>query len=322
MVVVGYDMSGRAGGYCIARYDGGGGGCGMYGQYGMSKVETIMLKFRPIAPKPVAAGSGGSATGSEEYVKCGRSKRKYVRVNNNKQKKNNNIKKVKASSSPDVTTQQSQPVVTLPLLPETPDRKENKPVTCFPSDLVSHVETTVSTLKTPVWLSFNKLNHLNQKQIRVDTVGTKHVRQPQVVSNVTVECVTDTWVDSEGLGSTDEERVKSMEKDTCPGFISDGEDRVVWTNKAYRQMAGVRGHVVDGDDMTVVLVRKDKLTPLPVTYPGFTCKVKVTSAANSQEQQTPSPLSPTLTLPCDVWRMERGACAWRLDVKAALSLGR
>ncbi|XP_076915591.1 uncharacterized protein LOC143574998 [Bidens hawaiensis] len=312
-------MSGRGGGYCIARYGGGGvGGCGMYG---MSKVETIMLKFCPIAPKPVAAGSGGSATGSEEYVKCGRSKRKYVRVNKKKKDNINNNKKArtKASSSPAVTADpsQSQPVVTLPLLPET--RSERKqPVTCFP-DLVSPLETTVSTLKTPVWLSFNnnKLNHMNQEQIRVDTVGVKPSRQPKVVSSVTVECVTDTWVDSEGLGRTDEERVKNMEKDTCPGFISDGEDRVVWTNKAYRQMAGVRGHVVDGDDMAVVLVRKDKLTPLPVTYPAFTCKVKVTSAAN-----TPSPLSPTLTLPCDVWRMERGACAWRLDVKAALSLGR
>ncbi|XP_076934112.1 uncharacterized protein LOC143600254 [Bidens hawaiensis] len=303
-------MSGRSGGYCIARY-GGGGGCGMYG---MSKVETIMLKFRPIAPKPVAAGSGGSATGSEEYVKCGRSKRKYVRVNKNKRKKEDiNINKKKKKASPAVTT---QPVVTLPLLPETPDRKENK------SDLMSPVQTTiVSTLKTPVWLSFNKLNNLNPKQIRVDTVGLKPSRQPQVVSNVTVECVTDTFVDSEGLGRTDEERVKNMEKDTCPGFISDGEDRVVWTNKAYRQMAGVGRHVTDGEDIAVVLVRKDKLTPLPVTYPAFTCKVKVTSAANSQEQ-TPSPLSPTLTLPCDVWRMERGACAWRLDVKAALSLGR
>ncbi|KAI3761410.1 hypothetical protein L1987_51825 [Smallanthus sonchifolius] len=111
-----------------------------------------------------------------------------------------------------------------------------------------------------------------------------------------------------------------MEKDTCPGFISDGQDRVVWTNKAYRQMAGV-GHVVNGDDIAVVLVRKDKWTPSPVTYPAFTCKVKVTSAPHS-DRQTPPQCSPTLTLPCDVWRMEHGACAWRLDVKAALSLGR
>ncbi|KAK7858074.1 hypothetical protein CFP56_014543 [Quercus suber] len=30
----------------------------------------------------------------------------------------------------------------------------------------------------------------------------------------------------------------------------------------------------------------------------------------------------SITLPCDVWRMDGGGFAWRLDVKAALSLGR
>ncbi|KAI3727027.1 hypothetical protein L1987_66835 [Smallanthus sonchifolius] len=128
-------------------------------------------------------------------------------------------------------------------------------------------------------------------------------RLPQVVSYVTVECVTDTWVDRDVLGCTDEEIMMNMEKDTCPGFISDGQDRVVWMNKAYRLMVGE-------DDVAVVLVRKDKWSRSAVTYPGFTCKVRVTFGG------------PTLTLPCDVWRMEIGTFAWRLDVKAALSLGR
>ncbi|CBI15623.3 unnamed protein product, partial [Vitis vinifera] len=37
------------GGCCIARYAGG--------AYDMSKVDRIMLRFRPIAPKPTSAGS-------------------------------------------------------------------------------------------------------------------------------------------------------------------------------------------------------------------------------------------------------------------------
>ncbi|KAL8217512.1 hypothetical protein R6Q57_020885 [Mikania cordata] len=301
-------MNGKAGGYCIARYD----GCGIYD---MSKVDSIMLKFRPIAPKPVAAGcgSGSSSTTTANgngYVKCGRSKRRYVRVNKNKIKKENFKKscddktRLKASSF-------SHPVVTLSLLPETPNRDENKPVTGV-TDQVSVVHDNKRASPPPpsppaVWLSFN--NHVK-----------KPARRPQVVSNVTVECLTDTWVDLEGLGCTDEERVMNMEKDTCPGFISDGQDKVVWTNEAYRQMAG-GGHVVDGEDVQVVLVRKDKWISSPVTYPAFTCKVRVTSSPLGG-RKTPSPSSPTLTLPCDVWRMARGACAWRLDVKAALSLGR
>ncbi|KAK1422372.1 hypothetical protein QVD17_25452 [Tagetes erecta] len=280
-----------SGGYCISRYGGGGGGGGGYGQmHGLSKVDNIMLKFRPIAPKPVPASSvsGDSKTGNNDvYVNCGRSKRKYVRVNKTKIQKNNNCKRRK------------KPVVTLSLLPETPIPD---PVAKLP-DLdplkLSLSPVCITNASPPMWFGFEKPEPL-----------TTHV----FVTHVMVECVTDTCVDVQMLGCTDEERLMNMEKDTCPGFISDGQDRVVWMNKAYRQMAG-------GDDTVVVLVRKDKTASL-VTYPAFTCKVRVTYGTNSDRKQTMTPCSPTLTLPCDVWRMERGACAWRLDVKAALCLGR
>ncbi|XP_071711621.1 uncharacterized protein [Rutidosis leptorrhynchoides] len=300
-------MNGR-GGCCIARFGGDGSGGGMYG---MSKVEKIMMKFRPIAPKPVAAGSGsvGSPTeNSDGYAKCVRSKRKYVRVNKN------NIKK------------KSKRKVTLSLLPEKPDRKQIEPATSF-QDLLTPVQTTKSdvkkckTMSSPVWLSFQ--NNQEQKVCyshvggHVNQVVTKPLQQtpllqprkPEVVSYVMVECVTDTWVDLEEIGRTDEERAMNMEKDTCPAFLSDFQDRVVWANTAYRQMAG-------SDDVAVVLVPKDKWTTLPVTYPAFTCKVRVaTCSAGDNHRQS-------LTLPCDVWRLDHGGYAWRLDVKAALSLGR
>ncbi|KAL8253274.1 hypothetical protein R6Q59_036967 [Mikania micrantha] len=313
-------MNGK-GGCCIAKYGGGGGGGG-----GMSKVDRIMLKFRPIAPKPVADGSasGGLATdNSNGYVKCGRIKRKYVRVkknkNDNSKRRGDESMKFKAWSS------SSPPVVTLPLLPEIPDRKL-KTVTGS-SDLLSPVVITTcrnsSSINNkkmlapgPVWLSFK-----DQELVRVHKpVQPPPARLPQVVSYVTVESVTDTWVDWKVLGCTDEEIMMNMEKDTCPGFISDGQDRVVWTNTAFRNMSGI-GHVIDGDDIAVVLVRKDERTRSPVTYPAFTCKVRVTFAAVHGHRKTTSPCSPALTLPCDGWRMERGSCAWRLDVIAALSLG-
>nr|XP_043616795.1 uncharacterized protein LOC122588690 [Erigeron canadensis] len=305
----------------VTRYDGGGGGGGGVEIYGMSKVDKIMLKFRPIAPKPVSAGSGSGTDNSEGYVKCVRSKRKYVRVKKNtKKSKNNNDSGNKKRK------------VTLSLLPQTPARKQK-----FPDLVQNNNNNNISGKKTitqpqPVWVSFN--NNINNYED--NNVGHGHVggggdtsvnRQvilrktpflPQVVSYVTVECVTDTWVDVQGLGCTDEERLMNLEKDTCPGFISDGQDRVVWTNKAYREMAaGSRDH-----DVAVVLVRKDTWNQSPpvMMYPAaFTCKVR---ASTSPIANSHGPISPTITLPCDGWRMERGGYAWRLDVKAALSLGR
>ncbi|KAI3765948.1 hypothetical protein L2E82_15995 [Cichorium intybus] len=328
-------MNGR-GTCCIARHDGGGGG----GMHSMSKVARIMLKYRPIAPKPVAAGSasgGSTMENSDGYVKC-RSKRKYVKGNGNKKKNSNSRrcssenKKVTASSCQPPPSSKGDALVTLSLLPETPDRKENPPVTGF-TDLLSsaHINkcncsNNKKAAPAPVWLS---LDSKEQKVCYGDAGGFHPVvvkppplsRRLQLVSYVTVESVIETSVDGEGIGRTDVERVMNMEMDSCPGFISDSQDRVMWTNKAFRQMVGA-GHVIGGEDMAVVLVRKDNWTPSPVSYPTFTCKVRVNSATHSDHRSAPSPLSPTRTLPCDVWRMERGACAWRLDVKAALSLGR
>ncbi|KAL4584813.1 hypothetical protein LXL04_009423 [Taraxacum kok-saghyz] len=301
------------GGYGIARHAGGGGGGKMYG---MSKVEMIMLKYRPIAPKPVSAGLGSGSSTTESnggYVKCRRGKRKYVRVNANKTKKN---KKVTTSSSPPPPLVE-ETVVTLSLLPETPDRKVNSPGKSF-ADLLSSTEiknkcnfSNRKSAPAPRWLSFGGFD---------PTVVVKPPPPPprrlQVMSTsyVTVECVRVT--DGLGIVCTDMERVMNMEMDTCPGFISDSRDRVVWTNMAFRQMVG------GGEEMSVVLVRKDNWTPSPVIYSTFTCKVKISSATHYHSPTASPPASVTRTLPCDVWRMERGACAWQLDVKAALSLGR
>lgn len=303
-------MDGR-GGCCIARYAGG-------GAYDMSKVDRIMLRFRPIAPKPVSTGSlsGGSTPEiSDHSVKSGRGKRKYVKDNNNNATNTRRCNSKKRKASPDGKRDETavETVVTLPLLPETPE----------PKDFSARVSPEARD--PPMWLSFdsfsgNNNNDDNTNQVDFGACGSSDrtiLTMPQPVrllgSCVTVECVTDMWMDGNGLGCTDEERKANLGKDTCPGFISDGFGRVTWTNGAYRMMVAGNGEEL-GDEM-VWLVMKEKV-PVAITlkYPAFTCRVRLQYTYGKEKN--------SLTLPCDVWRMDGGGFAWRLDVKAALCLGR
>ncbi|XP_043723546.1 uncharacterized protein LOC122670655 [Telopea speciosissima] len=264
------------GGCCIARYSGN--------PYEKSKVDRIMLRYRPIAPKPVA---GGGVTGSytpennESVFRGGRTKRRYVRDNNNK--RCNRRRKVFTEERKDGLNDTTV-VTLLPLLPEMPDRKDI-PARNSPPDLKA----------APIWLGEESKVVMPQP---VRPVG----------SLVTVERVTEVYVDGEDLGSTDEERKKNLKRDTCPGFISNGLNMVEWTNEAYKRMIG------EGESRPemVWLVTKERL---PLTCPAFACLVRLQYTCRKEKH--------SLTVPCDVWRrMDGGGFAWRLDVKAALSLGR
>ncbi|KAI3504555.1 hypothetical protein L1887_26120 [Cichorium endivia] len=313
-------MDGR-GGCCITRYSRGGGGGGM--SSGMSKVERIMLKFRPIAPKPLPDGSGSSCStmeNSDGYGGSRRRKRKYVRVNGNKAKKDtspvSNKRKV-STSSPSVSGG-GDAVVTLSLMPETPDRKEKLPARSSPTeqypDLLSPLPTVNCNKLAPICFD----GHARGTERLMVPVTDHAVAMPkpttkrsQVVSFVTMECVTETWLKGDVLGFTDKARMMSMEMDACPSFITNSCDMVVWTNKAYREMTA--GAVTDE---TALVVKKYNRVAMPVSLPAFTCKVKVTWGTERTST------SSNLTAPCDVWRLQTGGYAWRLDVKSALSLGR
>jgi len=132
----------------------------------------------------------------------------------------------------------------------------------------------------------------------------------QVVGSwVKVESVTDAWVEGYGLGRTDEEKLINLERDSCPGFISDGLNRVRWANKAYKAMVGE-----GAGEVVVWLVMKDDVRlPDNKSTAAFTCRVRVVRCGKEKN---------SLILPCDVWRMDGGGFAWRLDTEAALSLGR
>ncbi|XP_058102205.1 uncharacterized protein LOC131246276 [Magnolia sinica] len=269
-------MDGRGGGCCVARYAGG-------AYVASSKVDRIMLRFRPIAPKPA---TGGSVTGAavennpsvDACVRRGsRAKRRCVRDSKRSSKK-------RRAFSGEEKEKSDVAFVTLPLLPETPERKESSP------DLTAQY--------FPCW--FGKPG----PDPGVPVVAPQPVRP--VGSWVTLERVTDTC--GAGLVSLAEEEVmmRSLEEDTCPGFVTDGWDRVTWTNEAYRTMVGGDGEVVVG------LVIRERV---PETLRAFSCRVRVQYTCRKERN--------SMTVPCDVWRMLDGkGFAWRLDVKAALSLGR
>ncbi|KAF3665124.1 putative transcription factor GTE10-like [Capsicum annuum] len=328
-------MDGR-GGCCIARYAAGGGGA-----YDMSKVDRIMLRYRPIAPKPAAGGSVSGATTppqkTEVTPSTGRWKRRYVKDHNkngnssSSNKKSNSGtstgRKRKAASpeeneSSGKTVSGGETVVTLPLLSESPERKEDSPT----DHLVKKNEKNA-----PIWLSFggnqgrvsnnNNNNDINGQLQLLQGYGggvgmdRSRVMFPQPVrvvgSWVKVESVTDAWVEVYGLGRTDEEKFVNLGQDTCPGFISDGLNRVRWANKAYKDLVGDGGPA--GEVVVWLVMKEDVPLPESKTTAAFTCKVRVVRCGKEKN---------SLILPCDVWRMDGGGFAWRLDTEAALSLGR
>ncbi|XP_075661029.1 uncharacterized protein LOC142630861 [Castanea sativa] len=312
-------MDGR-GGCCIASY-------GANGVYDMSKMDMIMLRFRPIAPKP-AAGAGSSAGSSPEkadaYVKSGgRGKRRYVKSNNSNNSSNSSGSSSSGNSgsnkrcNSNKKRKASPEVVTLPLLPETPDRKVSPARLSTPAEKKEVAAAARANL--PALLSFDGKKKNNSSDHQVGFWSSDRTVVMGVGSCVIVECVTDTWTVDGQLGSTDEERRMSLERDTCPGFVSDGLGKVTWTNGAYRKMM-MMDHHHDHHEVAVCLVVKEEslreIMARTLSYTSFTCRVRLVQYDTCGKERS------SITLPCDVWRMDSGGFAWRLDVKAALSLGR
>ncbi|KAF2564500.1 hypothetical protein F2Q70_00015289 [Brassica cretica] len=283
------------GGCCIARYGGSGGG-------DMSKVDRIMLRYRPIAPRP---DSGGSSSPPLDSVspKSRRGKRKYSKENSSSSgsgggsvNSNGNSKRRRNEEA-----KNGSETVTLPLLPETPERRKEPPRVLVPSPEFGAAASS--------WLSFGDdvLYKAAKKSLDL-TEGLLTARTETVVSSLlTVECVTEGEYE---LGCTDEEKKMNLERDTCPGFISDGLGRVVWTNGSYRDL--VIGKDKCCSKMSVWLVMKEK--PL-LTKRTFTCRMRLQYTCRDNEVSS-------IISPCDGWKMNDGGFAWRLDVNAALFLGR
>lgn len=276
-------------------------------------INPIMLRFRPIAPKPVAGvtGSGGIQFDSKKLLLCKpRAKRKYVRV------RNNNIRRKKrsslASDHEEASNNHEKNIVTLQLLPE----KTEANIGSVSNQKGAVLEENNIDVPSLFNLNFNtrwidRMGHLEEPADR------SVVRRVTVVESwVTVECVADSCMEERELGSRDEERMRNLETDTCPGFISDGLNRVQWVNGAYKRMmmngkGNEEGMVSPPEIMVWLLIKQE----LPRFCTAFSCKVRL--------QFTWAKEKCSKMLPCDVWKMDGGGgFAWRLDVEAALSLGR
>ncbi|KAF3651456.1 hypothetical protein P3S67_023131 [Capsicum chacoense] len=265
------------------------------GPHDTTIMNRIMLRFRPIAPKPVAGGSSNGSTpegNNMELVSKRRVKRKYVRV-----KKNSKCKSCKEDEARSSMYGDNGTVLTLQLMPESS------------SGVKSSLESTGSR---PFWMNNIQKSENNNDVLAVgsDQLDRRvEMQKKRVVESwVMVDRMTNALVDGEALGSTDMEKMKNLEADTCPGMISDGLDRVQWVNLAYRRMVDPLEGSGTSSELVTWLVVKEKIV-LPHS-PAFACTVRILYTKHSQ------------TMPCDVWKMEFGGFAWRLDDKAALRLGR
>ncbi|TKY46431.1 hypothetical protein E2542_SST28471 [Spatholobus suberectus] len=283
--------------------------------------NTIMLRFRPIAPKPVAgtssssaaaacAANAGEASQSSHVSVLGkRQKRKYVRI-----RRNSGYVRRNGNSSNKSSSQSDVAVVTLQLMPEK-DAPDGDSLAgdswCKNVDL----DLDLTMEKIQIRESPNP-EPKPPRAAAEEGEGSDLVAASKVAESwVTVESVTGTCMGEGGggLGCTDAERVKSLEADTCPGFVCDGSLRVRWVNDAYKRM--VASEEREGEDIVVWLKVKDGASAVWLCYshPAFTCGVRLQYTWRNEKC--------TKMVPCDVWRLDCGGFAWRLDVKAALSLG-
>ncbi|GER47476.1 unnamed protein product [Striga asiatica] len=251
-----------------------------------SVMSRIMLRFRPIAPKP--ASGGGSSSGEADPERWKRAKRKYVRSRGRRGKQSARSKPPSPEiSTVEVETPPARAGVTLQLLPE---RSEE---ISYSSDL-----RTSDSGGGGSWPPAVDGGERSPPGIR--RVGST------IETLIIVERVTEGYEDV-GLGFSDEEWVRSLERDTCPGFISNPRNNVIWVNEAYKKVVGAR----EKGFVAVWLVVQDVL---PQFYPSFACRVRVVQRGGQGQNWNK-------ILPCDVWRMvESHGFAWKLDVNTALSL--
>ncbi|KAG6536619.1 hypothetical protein ZIOFF_001677 [Zingiber officinale] len=216
----------RRGGCCIgiAMYGGGGDAEAAW------RMGRIMLRFRPIAPKP-AAGSSEVVSAVSELSPLGRKTRRKGSGAASRGRKKRKVeakpspyckddqKASELSSSANTTTTICSPtIVTLPLMPEADERR---------GDTAERQRTSSGSerpLLAPGWIG------CEEAAARAPWLVTA------VGSWVTVESVTDTWREWEVAWRSDEAVRAALAVDECPGLISDEWNRVTWTNEAYRRM--------------------------------------------------------------------------------------
>jgi hypothetical protein len=140
-------------------FDGGLGGMESGDQSGMIRcgggvqdnaiINRMMLRFRPIAPKPATGGSGtgGPAVDSKNaFVTKGRAKRKYVRV-----RKNSGYRRKKRKAE-----EETKEMETLQLLPEKSESAPESESWYCNFDRTVIRKDSQENGDPPMWLNFDK----------------------------------------------------------------------------------------------------------------------------------------------------------------------
>lgn len=273
-------------------------------------IDQIMLRYRPIAPRPVTAESSGQALSTKDGIlKRKRVKRKYVRV----KKKKNKVTGCSLSINDNENWLDLDTAVAM-----LEDSKGNELVVTDPFQNVSS------------WISFdlpgnnrkslmnNLISSAPSERLSSDLhgvdLGTAVQPRKVVESWITMESVTGTCEDRRLLGYSDEEIWKNLESDSCPGFISNSFDEVLWVNPAYRRMLDLNSEGrATATEVGVWLGVKVEKSMVVKYLPAFSCRVRIMYRLSEKKTQ--------MMVPCDVCKMDSGGFAWRLDVKSALSLG-
>ncbi|XP_051200676.1 uncharacterized protein [Lolium perenne] len=231
-------MERKQGGCCLAPRCGGDGGQAW-------QMGNIMLKFRPIAPKP-AAMAPAPVPATATAVGARKGKRKAAGRRGRKSKKAAAVAVVTAAPPPTPKA----------------DVHTGKPL---PSPSSSSSGTTsVADSSTP---PLPDMADLAPAHVHV----ARHVAALRpAASCVTVEAVTATWRDGEapaapacGGGEDDE---------AAPAFASDRWGRVTWTNPAFSRAASASDVVLAARDGAAV--------PAWGACAGFTCRVRVACGAS------------------------------------------
>ncbi|GAA0151418.1 hypothetical protein LIER_10144 [Lithospermum erythrorhizon] len=302
-------------------------------------ISQIMQKFRPIAPKPLS--SEGKSLSNDVVIsakKTGRIKRKYSRRKKGVCKKSTHIKKKEEFIGENSGSIIDDEVVTttLQLLPL---KSGDKPCCLFESsqilkslsssksseedaqadDQVAY-EHTALLLKCPYnFLNLSSLSPGGKEEISMMRQKVRVVETWIVIEFITGICIE--FHNNLLLWLSDNEKIKHLQLDLSPCFVSDNLDKVVFVNEAYKKMVlfsheDINNNFVENNcKVKVELVMKEKV---PNWFPkAFSCTARVIQYKwwRGQEKKF------SRTIPCDVWRMDIGGFAWKLDTKTALGLG-
>lgn len=266
-----------------------------------------MLRFRPIAPKPVGDEAAASAAAD---LTGRRVKRKYVRIRarQSKRRPRSKVSEVgKLPSPPENSCVDDAPppekkAVTLQLLGGRSEGESEREICDGGTEKFRENRCSVDKC-----VSYASTAAYGGGAADLNADGAV------MVTWIVVEGVTDKFA-GVGLGFSDKEKIYNLERDTCPGFVSDWKNNVIWVNAAYKRM------VAEDDSAAAAAAEKGFLVwlvvkeEIPQICPSFACRVRV-SQQKGQGQKW------NKIVPCDVWRMEFGGYAWKLDVNTALSLG-